>query len=440
MQAFRSTLKAVLQATVGRLPAPARRLSGPLAKQGGTPVRDVRLRPWARSQQNTWTRWAWEVGPQFRRIFTQGIEGLPQPLAKQFADAWAEFCGCRFGLLLPHGTDALRLALAAALDHDGLEYGGEVIVPNFSFIASANAPLDRRCGIALVDVEPDTLLLDPVRVEEAIVPGRTRAIMPVHLFGQPANMAALRAIAQRHQLKIIEDAAQAHGSALNIGPTGSLGDAAGFSFQSFKNISAGEGGAMTTNDEEIFERVYAMHNVGRKRVAGGRWDHHSLGWNIRPTEYQAALLIHRLGLFRQQQELRAENFGRLRQLLGDIQCVRPLAVRSDVQRHGMHMFGLRYDPRHCGGLPLDDFLEYVRAEGAPVYRAYAATIANQPAMVNLRQKRPEYVRVMPTAVADQAAEDTAYIAQDVFLGRAGDMDDLAAAIRKVERHFQRDRQ
>src|SRR5439155_9897305 len=168
--------------------------------------------------------------------------------------------------LLPHGTDALRIGLAAVLDHDGLDYGGEVIVPNFSFIASAAAALDRRFGVAFVDVDPETLLLDPKRVEDAVLPGKTRAIVPVHLFGQPADMTSLRAIAQKYGLKIVEDAAQAHGSVWETGPVGSLGDAGGLSFQSFKNLTCGEGGALTTNDEEIFERAYSMHNVGRARL------------------------------------------------------------------------------------------------------------------------------------------------------------------------------
>ena len=256
--------KLVAQQTLGRLPPPASRFTGRLAKDGGTPVRDLRLRPWRKSYQNTARAWS-TVQSAFRNVFTSGVEGLPQPLAKQFAQQWAEYCGCRFGLLLPHGTDALRIGLAAALDHDGLDYGGEVIVPNLSFIASATAALDRRFGLVLVDVEPDTLLIDPKRVEEAIVPGKTRAIMPVHLFGQPANMTALRDIATRHGLKIIEDAAQAHGAAWESGAAGSLGDAAGFSFQSHKNLNCGEGGALTTNDEQVFERAYSMHNAGRRQ-------------------------------------------------------------------------------------------------------------------------------------------------------------------------------
>ena len=272
-QPIKKILRTIARRTIGRLPAPASRLTGALAHDGGRPVRDLRLRPWASVEDGNLARWHTEMRAVFRRIFLGGVEGLPQPLAEEFARQWAAYCGCRYGLLLGNGTDALRIGLAAVLDHDGLDYGGEVIVPNFSFIASATAPLDRRFGVAFVDVDQGTLLLDPKRVEEAIVPGKTRAIMPVHLFGQPADMTALKAIADKHGLKIIEDAAQAHGAVWETGPVGSLGDAGAFSFQSSKNLASGEGGALTTNDEQVFERAYSMHNAGRSRIGGGRWAH-----------------------------------------------------------------------------------------------------------------------------------------------------------------------
>ena len=398
-------------------------------------MRNVRYRPWPKPQDGNTARWLSGVGAAFRRVFTSGVEGLPQPLAKQFAEQWAAYCGCKYGLLLPHGTDALRIGLAAALDHDGLDYGGEVIVPNFSFIASATSVLDRRCGVAFVDVDPNTLLLDPKCVEQAIIPGKTRAIMPVHLFGQPADMTALRAIAQQHGLKVIEDAAQAHGSAWDTGPAGSLGDVAGFSFQSHKNLASGEGGALTTNDEEIFERAYSMHNAGRARIDGGRWEHLTLGWNCRPTEYQAALLLHRFRSFEREQAVRQKNFSRLHNLMEEISCLKPLAVHPRVRRHGMHMFVMRYHPEQCDGLPFEDFIHALQSEGAPVYRAYQSPMSAQPVMQELMAKRPDYFRLLETPVADQAANDTVFIAQEIFLGAEADMADIAAAIRKVENHY-----
>jgi dTDP-4-amino-4,6-dideoxygalactose transaminase len=426
-------LRPLARAILGRLPRPASRLTGRLAKEGGVPVRDIRVRPWADCDGNFF-RWHGGVRARLRSIFLGGVEGLPQPLAQEFGQQWATYCGCRYGLLLPHGTDALRIALAALLDHDGLDYGGEVIVPNFSFIASATAPLDRRFGVAFVDVDPGTLLLDPARVEEAIVPGKTRAIMPVHLFGQPADMTALRCIANKHGLKIVEDAAQAHGAVWQEGPVGSLGDAAGFSFQSTKNLSCGEGGALTTNDEQVFERAYSMHNAGRSRIGAGRWEHITLGWNIRPTEYQATLLLYRFKYFDRSQTIRLTNFNLLRSLLKEVDCLEPLAVHPGVRAHGMYMFAMRYRPDRCSGLSLDGFIDLVQAEGAPIYRAFAATMSDQPAIQHLMRKRPDYFRRLPTPVADRAAEETVYIAQSVFLGTADDMEDIAAAVRKVERH------
>ena len=420
--------------TVGRLPRSRGRLSAPLAIDGGTPVRNLRYRPWPRTQ-TTLGQWLANVGPEFRRIFLSGVEGLPQTRQKEFAAKWAKYCGCRHGLLLPHGTDALRLALAALFDHDGLAYGGEVIVPNLSFIASATAALDRRFGVAFVDVDPGTLNIDPARVEEAIVPGKTRAIMPVHQFGQPADMTAMQAIARRHGLKIIEDAAQAHGAEWESGPAGSLGDAAAFSFQSAKNLACGEGGVLTTNDDACFERAYSLHNAGRSRELEARWEHVTLGWNVRATEYQAALLLDRLTRFDHEQQMRAANFARLRDHLKDIACVRPLDVHRGVRRHGMYMFVMRYLPASCNGLSLDQFIAAVAAEGIPLHRCYAATLSAQVAMRDLLARRPEYVRVLPTPIADRAVEEIVYLPANVFL--APGIDDIADALRKVERHYRR---
>jgi dTDP-4-amino-4,6-dideoxygalactose transaminase len=432
-------LRNLARRTIGRLPPSSLRLTGELAKNGGRPVRDIRLRPWASVADGNFMRWHAEMRRVFRRIFVQGVEGLPQPLAEQFARRWAAYCGCRYGLLLTNGTDALRIGLAAVLDHDGLEYGGEIIVPNFSFIATATAPLDRRCGVAFVDIDRRTLLLDPERVEEAIIPGKTRAILPVHLFGQPANMTALKAIADKHGLKIVEDAAQAHGAVWETGPVGSLGQAAGFSFQSSKNLACGEGGALTTNDEQVFERAYSMHNAGRSRVGSGRWEHVTLGWNSRITEYQAGLLIHRFNAFDRMQAARRKNFQYLRQLIRDVACLEPLALHAGVRAHGMHMFAMRYRQEHCGGLSLGNFLALVQAEGAPVHRAFTASMSDQPAMQNLIKRRPEYFRRLPTPVADQSAQETVVIRQNVFLGAAGDMEEIVAAIKKVEQHCAKSR-
>lgn len=422
--------------TLPQLPGRPGRLTGTLAKEGGLPVRDIRFRPWPSYPSTSLAEWATKIGPRFLQIYLTGVEGLPQPLATRFASEWAAYCDASYGLLLPHGTDALRVAISAAIDHDGMEYGGEIIVPNLSFIASATTVLDRQFGVALVDVDPETYLLDPKRVEEAIVPGRTRAIMAVHLFGQPADMTALRDIAKRHSLVLIEDAAQAHGGIHELGRTGSLGDAAGFSFQSSKNLTAGEGGAFTTNDAQIFERAYSFHNVGRARRGGQRWGHHSLGFNMRASEYVAAILLHRMQKLEAEQQRRAENFQRLREYLGDVSCLRPLGIGPGVQRHGVHMFVMRYDTEECGGLSIEDFLSAVQAEGLPLHRGYTATMAQQPALQLIAEKHPSYLRLLPTPVADAAVKNMLFLPHDIFLGNASDMEEVAAAFEKVQARYQ----
>lgn len=432
-QRARRIARRVAQATLGRLPAGNARLTGTLAIEGGTPVRDVRLRPWPDGKP-TAAEWR-AVSARLREIFLSGAEGLPQERQKAFARAWAGACGTRHALMLPHGTDALRIALCAVFDHDGLEHGGEVIVPNLSFVASATAPLAARFGVALADVEPGTLNLDPARLEEAIVPGRTRAILPVHQFGQPADMTRITAIARRHGLKVIEDAAQAHGAEWESGPVGSLGDAAAFSFQSSKNLACGEGGMLTTSDDAVYERAWSMHNAGRSIDDEGRWDHPFLGWNCRATEYQAALLLERAASFEERQSLRRRNFARLRELLEGVRALRPLEVDARVRRHGLYMFVMRYDARACAGLAIDEFLRATGAEGAPIHRGYTCTVSAQGAFTRLAARRPEYVRVLPTPVADQAAREIVYIPANVFLGGEEDMADIAAAVAKVERRL-----
>src|SRR4029453_6769823 len=426
--------KAAIQ-VLPQLPGRPGRLTGKLAKEGGLPVRDTRYRPWPVYPSSSLLDWSTKMAPRFLQIFLSGVEGLPQPLATRFAAEWAEYCGARYGLVLPHGTDALRVAIAAATDHDGIEYGGEIIVPNVSFIASATTVLDRRFGIALVDVDPETYLIDPKRVEEAIIPGKTRAIMAVHLFGQPADMSALSDIAKRHSLVLLEDAAQAHGAIHELGRTGSLGAAAGFSFQSSKNLSAGEGGAFTTNDSEIFERAYSFHNVGRARRGGQRWGHNSLGFNMRASEYVAAILLHRLQKLEAEQARRAENFRLLRQHLEELSCVTPLGIGPGVQRHGVHMFVMRYHTEECGGLRIEDFIQALRAEGLPLNRGYTATMAQQPALQLIAEKHPSYLRVLPTPVADAAVKNMLFLPHEIFLGSASDMSEVAAAFSKVQARY-----
>lgn len=198
---------------------------------------------------------------------------------KKLEDEFAAMCGVRHAVATSNGTTALQTALLALR----LQSGDEVITASFSFIASANAIMFTGARPVFAEILPDTFDLDPESVQRAITP-RTRAIMPVHLFGNPCDMAAIMDIARRHNLRVIEDACQAHGASVNGQQAGSF-DVAAFSFFGTKNMTTGEGGIITTNDDEVAERCRLVRNHGQSR----RYYHDSIGYNFRMTEIQAAL-------------------------------------------------------------------------------------------------------------------------------------------------------
>jgi L-glutamine:2-deoxy-scyllo-inosose/3-amino-2,3-dideoxy-scyllo-inosose aminotransferase len=215
---------------------------------------------------------------------------------ERFNEAFAKFTGTKYALSIANGTVTLQVALEAC----GVGYGDEVIVPGLTWQATAAAALDINAVPVLVDVTEDTWCIDPAKVEEAITP-RTKAIIPVHLYGSVANMDAIRRIARKHNLEVIEDCAHKHGGEWKGKKAGSIGDVGSFSFQLSKLLTAGEGGALTTSDPELYERLDALRNCGRRPerdigagkgegIYGSEGDFLQSG-NYRLTDFQAALLL-----------------------------------------------------------------------------------------------------------------------------------------------------
>jgi perosamine synthetase len=205
----------------------------------------------------------------------------------RFERQFAEFCGVKHCVALANGTVAIHLALKAL----GIGEGDEVIVPDLTFVATANMVRLAGAEPVIVDVRTADWCLDPSAVERAITP-RTRALIPVHLYGHPAEMNELRAIAQAHELKVVEDAAEAHGATYGGRRVGALGDCATFSFYGNKIITTGEGGALTTDSDEIAERARILrdHAMSKQR----RYWHAEVGFNYRMTNLQAALGVAQL--------------------------------------------------------------------------------------------------------------------------------------------------
>lgn len=204
------------------------------------------------------------------------------PYIDRFEAEFAAFCGAKYAISVANGTVAIHLALLA----HRIGSGDEVIVPNLSFIATANAILHAGAKPVFVDIDPENLCLDPISVINAITP-RTRAIMPVHLYGHPADMKALKKIAEEHGLILIEDAAEAHGAKAYGQRVGSWGHSATFSFYGNKNMTTGEGGMITTNDPEINARCRYLRDHAMSKEK--RYWHTELGYNYRMTNMQAAL-------------------------------------------------------------------------------------------------------------------------------------------------------
>jgi dTDP-4-amino-4,6-dideoxygalactose transaminase len=350
-----------------------------------------------------------------------------------FERRFAAFCGAGHAVAVANGTVSLRIALLAA----GLQAGDEVIVPPYTFIATASAVVEANGTPVFADIDPRTFNIDPRAVERAITP-RTRAIIPVHMGGLPADMDAMLALARRRGLTVIEDAAHAHGSELEGRRAGSLADLASFSFQSSKNLTAGEGGIITTSDGALAERCVSFHNCGR--VSGGVWyEHHLIGGNYRLGEFQGAILNAQLDRLEAQIETRDRNGKYLAGRLREIPGILPQERGPDCTRHAYHLFLYRIDPE-AFGLERGPLHEALRAEGVPASDGYVRPLYRQPLFLERNfgpfQGRggppsPDYRAVSCPACEAICASQGAWLEQRLLLGSREDMDDIVRAFEKV---------
>ena len=247
-----------------------------------------------------------------------------------FEREFARFCGCEHAIAVNSGTSALHLALLAA----GVGPGDEVITVPLTFVATVAAVGYCNARPVFVDVDPITYTMDPARLEEAITP-RTKVILPVHLYGQMADMKPILAIARRHGLTVVEDAAQAHGADDHGRRAGNVGHAAAFSFYPGKNLGAyGEGGAVTTNDPELAHRVSLLRDWGQE----GRYNHVVKAFNYRMDGLQGAILHTKLRYLEEWTKLRIQNADAFLRGLRNSGLQLP-ATRPGA-RHVWHVFGL----------------------------------------------------------------------------------------------------
>lgn len=284
------------------------------------------------------------------------------PVVEEFEREFARWCGVKHAVAVNSGTAALHLLLLA----HGIKEGDEVITSPFTFVASANAALFVGARPVFVDIEPQTYCLDPSKVEAAITP-RTRAIMPVDLYGHPAAIPELVDIANRHGLVLIEDACQSHGAAIGNRKTGALGVDASFSFYPTKNMTTAEGGMVTTDDDAIAERVATLRQHG----ATHRYRHDVLGYNFRMTEISAAIGRAQLAKLDRFNERRRRNASVLDEGLAGVRGVIAPRERPGF-RHVYHQYTLRIAHDR------DGFQDRIRESGIGTAVHYPIPVHRQP--------------------------------------------------------------
>jgi L-glutamine:2-deoxy-scyllo-inosose/3-amino-2,3-dideoxy-scyllo-inosose aminotransferase len=402
-------------------------MANQLALKGGEPVRKA---PWG-----AWPIWGEEERSLLQEVLESGQWSFNGPKELEFARRFAAFSGAKEGFCVANGTVSLEIALRVL----GIGPGDEVVVPGLTWLATAWAVVQVGAVPVFADVREEDWCLDPDSVRQRLSP-RTRALIPVHLYNNVAEMDSLRELAQERSLAIVEDCAHAHGSRWRDQGVGTLGRIGSFSFQQSKAITAGEGGILLTDDPTLAERIHGWKHCGRKWKPESAFGY---GGNYRITEFQAAVLLAQLGRLESQLITKAANVNLLRQHLAKIPGVRPCTVKPQVTRSGFYGFALTYDPDAFGGLPQDLMVSALVAEGIPVQRPYDV-VYRSPLWLPGRK----LLRFEPGADPDQrlglsaqcrvaeriAGERGLVILHSAFLGSAGDMEDIARALAKVKEH------
>jgi dTDP-4-amino-4,6-dideoxygalactose transaminase len=418
-----------------------------LALHGGSAVRHKPFPAWpiwdAREERalldvlhsGKWWRFSYGEGVELREP-----ESGNRSRVVEFQEAFAQHHQSRFGLACANGTAAIEVLLKAL----GVGPGDEVIVPAYTYVATATAVLQVNAVPVFVDIDPNTYNIDPQRAAAAITP-RTHAMIPVHFAGQPADMDALAEIRRKHRIFIVEDAAHAHGAEWRGNKVGALAEGGTFSFQASKNMTAGEGGVIVTNDQEIAALCDSYLWAGRK--VGRPWyEHYRLGWNYRMTEFQAAILLQQLSRLEEQNSRRSQNATRLFDRLAETDGISPLRADRRATRHSYHICMFRYSPERFEGLPRSRFLEALAAEGIPCMGGYSHPLYRNPMFLN----KDFYPRGCPLTcghynqevdfsrfaelcpVAEKAcATEAVWLEHRLLLGTQQDVDDIADAVEKI---------
>jgi dTDP-4-amino-4,6-dideoxygalactose transaminase len=357
----------------------------------------------------------------------------------RFETAFAELIGAKFCVGTSSGTNALIASLNAL----GVGAGDEVILPPFTFVACPNAILMLGALPVFVDTDRETFQIDARKIEGAITE-RTAAIMPVHLGGNAADLDAILGFATKHKLPIVEDACQAHLGEWRKRKLGTFGQAGCFSFQASKNLTAGEGGMIATDDPELAEKCFASHNNSRPRKAAGAHPNLSRGSNLRMSEFHAGILLAQMKRLPEQARKRDENGAYLNKMLSEVLGIVPARAYDGATRNAYHLYMFRYEKEQFANLPRAKFLAALSAEGVPASAGYQPL--NKDPFITRTVGSTKFQRAFSERQIanwternfcpenDRLCEEAVWLPQNVLLAERGAMEQIVDAIRKIQTH------
>lgn len=391
-----------------------------LAINGGTPVRKAPF--------PVWPVWGSPERDAVREVIDSGAWGeLSGDKVQAFEDRFATFQQARFALAVPNGTQALEVALQSL----GVRPGDDVVTTAYTFIATVSAIFAVGARPIFVDIDPRTNLIDPAEIEPAIT-SRTRAIVPVHIGGQPCDLDGVLEVARRHGLPVLEDAAQAVGAEWRGTKVGAVGDLGTLSFQESKNLSGGEGGAIVTNLEDLHDLAWSLHNCGRGPQSD-TFNFERMGGNYRLTELAGALLLAQMERLDGQMAVRDRNAALLTDGLAEIPGLEPTVVDERVTRHAWHLYQIRYDAAAFGGRSREDVIAALNAEGIPASAGYVPLTGIAAIRNALRDRFGESAvrEILPVPHTGTAGRNTIWLYQTALLGSDDDTADILTACRKI---------
>jgi len=420
-----------IAAISGAIPASANviKKAGTPAILGGSPVRSKPFPDWP----------VWDKADEesVLAVLRSGIwwRGGGK-FVSEFEKKYAELMGAKRCVAVVNGTNALLASLYLL----GAGPGDEVIVPPYTFVATISAVLLSNALPVFADTDPDTFQINPDKIEQKITE-HTRAIIPVHILGGVANMDKINAVAEKHNLKVIEDACQSHLAEWRNKKVGTVGDLGCFSFQNSKHLPCGEGGAILGDDEEIMDRCQAFHNSGRpyRNVKGQGYP--VVGSNIRMMEYQGAILLGQMKRIEEDAKRRTENAAYLTSKIRDIPGIVPQKFYEGATRNAYHLYAFRYKKEHFNNLPRGKFLSALRAEGIPCSGGYSplnkegtiedALNSRSFQKVFSKDRLDKYREQNHCPENDRLCEEAVWFTQNLLLGTKSDMDDITDAISKI---------